>query len=487
MKVFLVALTVLSSQVPAFIAQSDVDFGTCKELAVGSVTPLSKLQDLVADNVKVLSMTEQGFVFDGSDDLGNLLIRSLECDYISVDGVGADSGVKHIAHIGTPFDTSTFPASPFAAQGTTNGADFNNYIFAYLTDSEEYYNAMIEANVVGAGLATISYDDASTGDCLLERTVVVEPSNGGDGGYGYTAVATAFPDPSCAPEDTPYIANWWSSTNNGDISILSNQIPGQAAVFFNLSETTTTLIAMGDDLKTLFGGDNTTADSFGLGGFLPEVEDSPDMIITPLEVNTPTNMPSSDGDSMLIGAQTRPGSFWRSYPSASDVPEGCLVDFGTNVDDICCTADTEQGLRSDFTPYTCALLRGLLPDDPALGLVNYLNCEDGVEVYAEACYDGGNNGGIVPVDATFASSDVTDAKDCGTNGGCSFQVRGKGCWKIRNTNDLPGYEDQPGEVFIYLNEPSCEPEAVSDTPSPEEDPNGSGSAATALKTAVMVF
>lgn len=337
-------------------------------------------------------MTEQGFVFDGSDDLGNLLIPSLECDYISVDGVGADSCVKHIAHIGTPFNTSNFPASLFAAEGTTNGADFNNYIFAYLTDSEEYYNAMIEANVVGAGLATISYDDASTEDCLLERTVVVEPSNGGDGGYGYTAVATAFPDPSCAQEDTPYIANWWSSTNNGDISILSNKIPGQAAVFFNLSETTTTLIAMGDDLKTLFGGDNTTADSFGLGGFLPEVEDSPDMIITPLVVDTPTNMPSSNGDSMLIGAQTRPGSFLRSYPSASDVPEGCLVEYGTNVDDICCTADTEQGLRSDFTSYTCALMKGFLPDDPALGLVNYLNCEDGVEVYGEACYDGGDNG-----------------------------------------------------------------------------------------------
>ncbi|KAL3917941.1 MAG: hypothetical protein SGARI_007591, partial [Bacillariaceae sp.] len=102
----------------ATATRSEVDFGLCKELAVGSVTPLDKLQDLVPPDVKVLSMTEQGFEFPGSDDLGNLLIRSLECDFIQVDGSTEASGVKHIAHIGTPFNTSSFPASPYAAEGT---------------------------------------------------------------------------------------------------------------------------------------------------------------------------------------------------------------------------------------------------------------------------------------------------------------------------------------------------------------------------------
>ena len=488
---FLVVATSAQEDGGAASTRSGVDFGVCKELAVGSVTPLSKLQDLVPANVKVLSMTEQGFVFPGSDDLGNLLIRSLECDYIQVDGKQNSEGgpKKHISHIGTPFDTSSFPASPFAADGTTNGADFNNYVFAYLTDSEEYYDAMVRANIVGAGLATISHEDSSPSECQLERTVVVEDLSGG--GYGYTAVATAFPDPACAPQDTPYIANWWSveDGHNDQVSILSNVIPGQAAVFFDLSVTTISLDAMGDGLKNLFGGDNTTADSFGLGGYLPEVVDSPDMIIDQVGGGIATEVVLGDDDLIMLCAQTRAGSYWLAYPTADDVPDGWLVEPGTKVDDSCCTSDTEQTLRADFTSNTCEIFRGFLPSDATLGLVHYLGCENGMEVYGEACYDGGENGGIVPADVMFEGSNVGSIEDCGTNGGCTFEVRGDGCWKVRNTNDLPGCSDDPVETFLWMNEPSCSEASVGDIvddvpgsgldSASDESDDGSASAASA--------
>lgn len=90
-----------------------------------------------------------------------------------------------------------------------------------------------------------------------------------------------------------------------------------------------------------------------------------------------------------------------------------------------------------------------------------------MEVYGEGCYAGGENGGIVPADATFEGSNVISVEDCGTDGGCSFSVRGDGCWKIRNTNDLPGYEDQPGETFIWLNELSCK--SLDEEQEPEEE------------------
>lgn len=194
-------------------------------------------------------------------------------------------------------------------------------------------------------------------------------TNGAD--YGYKAVATSFPDPACAPQDVPNIANWWS-VDDEEGSILSNFIPGQAAVFFNLSETTITLEATGDGLLNLFGGSKTTADSFGLGGYIPETEESPDMImdqVGSLMAPSDGDEATADDDAILLGAQTRPGSFWMSYATADDVPDGCLVEAGTKVDDKCCTSDEEQFLRSDFAPNTCTIMQGFLPD-PALGLVN---------------------------------------------------------------------------------------------------------------------
>ena len=59
---------------------SEVDFGACTELSTGTTVALSELQARVPETVPVLSLTDQGFVFPGSDALGILITRTLECD-----------------------------------------------------------------------------------------------------------------------------------------------------------------------------------------------------------------------------------------------------------------------------------------------------------------------------------------------------------------------------------------------------------------------
>ena len=80
---------------------SQVDFGACVELSTGSVSSLAELQARVPSGVSVLSLTEQGFVFTGSDDLGILITRTLDCESISVtrDGRTRTQVDRHIAHI----------------------------------------------------------------------------------------------------------------------------------------------------------------------------------------------------------------------------------------------------------------------------------------------------------------------------------------------------------------------------------------------------
>ena len=63
---------------------TDVTFGECSELAVGSVLPLDSLQAQLPDDVTALSLTAQGTIFDGSDDLGVLIARTLRCEDITV-------------------------------------------------------------------------------------------------------------------------------------------------------------------------------------------------------------------------------------------------------------------------------------------------------------------------------------------------------------------------------------------------------------------
>ncbi len=225
------------------------------------------------DGVTALSLTEQGTVFEGSDDLGVLITRTLRCDEISVtqDGETVAAGEQHIAHVGTPVDASVLPASPYNNDGT-NGADFNNYIFGYYSDSEAYIDALTAAGVTGAEVGTISMTDTAAGDCLITRDVTVSAAE-----FSFDASGD-IPDAACEDPVVPFIANWWS-VSDGSVAVASNDIPGQAAIFIDTAATTVTIVPTGEGIQRLVGADAVTADAFGVIGLIP-ASDGSSMTIT---------------------------------------------------------------------------------------------------------------------------------------------------------------------------------------------------------------
>lgn len=257
---------------------SEVDFGACTELSTGTTVPLAKLQARVPDAVPVLSLTDQGFVFPGSDQLGILITRTLDCDSITVTSKGRSRTQpdRHIAHVGTPVDASVLPTTPFSNDGG-NGADFNNYIFAYYSDSSIYRNAMRRAGVQNVAPARINMHDETVDECVLDRTVTVRPHTERSN-YGFTATGV-IPDALCEPPVVPFIANWWSF-HHGEASVLSNNIAGQSAIFINPAETVIVIDAgRRSQLADLFGADTASADAFGVIGAIPAT-DGRDMVIT---------------------------------------------------------------------------------------------------------------------------------------------------------------------------------------------------------------
>ncbi|MEM9608466.1 MAG: hypothetical protein AAGA99_13665 [Actinomycetota bacterium] len=257
---------------------SDVDFGDCVELSTGTTVGLAELQARVPESVPVLSLTDQGIVFPGSDELGILITRVLECESITVtrgDRIRVQHD-RHIAHVGTPVSTASLPASPYNLDGT-NGADFNNYVFAYYTDSWIYRDAMRRAGVQNVASAKISLHDEQIDDCLVDRTATVRPRRRANN-YGFVATGV-IPDASCEPPVVPFVANWWS-VRGDDAAVLSNAIPGQSAVFIDPAQTTIELVpTRRSQLDDVFGADSATADAFGVIGHIPD-SDGVDLIAT---------------------------------------------------------------------------------------------------------------------------------------------------------------------------------------------------------------
>lgn len=281
----IIATALIAALVPAVASAaggpsltSEVDFGDCTELATGTVVALSELQERVPDEVPVLSLTDQGTVFPGSDDLGVVITRVLECDSITVtrDGRTKTQHDRHIAHVGTPIDTSDLPATPFSLDGN-NAADFSNYIFGYYSDSSIFLNAMRRADVQPIAPARIDMADVTVDECIVDRTVTVLPSTGPASNYGFTANGV-IPLAACEPSVVPFVGNWWS-VDDGEASVLSNNIAGQSAIFLSPADATITIEpSRNSQLTDLFGADSTTANAFGFSGFIPENPASAEII-----------------------------------------------------------------------------------------------------------------------------------------------------------------------------------------------------------------
>ncbi|WP_325894603.1 hypothetical protein [Grimontia sp. NTOU-MAR1] len=196
------------------LSNSDVDFSNCREIAGGIVVDKSEVSSLIPNDVSVNSLTDMGFEFDGSDNLGMLIIRSLQCEAIQVTDakgrVKTDENVA-VAHLGTPINTSNLPATTFNLDGV-NGADFNIYTLSYQTSSRAYYGAMARM-----GMKTAKFNkhmmnvqvDTTPGTCDVAQLSVNIPGNSDYSFsiFGEVVQATA----ECNPGGASFTANWWSS------------------------------------------------------------------------------------------------------------------------------------------------------------------------------------------------------------------------------------------------------------------------------------
>lgn len=151
-------------------------------------------------------------------------------------------------------------------------------------------------------------------------------------------------------------------------------------------------------------------------------------------------------------ANAQSSSYWVFYEG--DAPPSCVVPASDMVDESCCTEGPFPGfLISDIFTSTCFVILGLLGDSGE-SLQSYLGCDDGAPIYGEACYNDGENGGIIPAGTIVNPSNATNIEECG----CQFQVSGNGCHKILDYSSLPGFEDDTRQAFLFMNETCSEAE-----------------------------
>lgn len=139
----------------------------------------------------MLSLTAQGSVFDGSDELGLLVTRTLACDEISVRlGAMVRGEGRHVVQAGTPVEPSILPMTPDNNDGGDE-VDSNNYVFGYYSDFPALVDAMSRAGIAGTDTAEITIEDTDLGECTLERTIAVT-----DAPLAFTTTGE-IPDPGC--------------------------------------------------------------------------------------------------------------------------------------------------------------------------------------------------------------------------------------------------------------------------------------------------
>ncbi|WP_028023336.1 hypothetical protein [Enterovibrio calviensis] len=253
------------------LSNSDVDFSNCREIAGGIVVSKADLNAQVPEGVTVNSLTDMGFVFDGSDDVGMLIVRSLACEAIQVtdakDRVSTDENVA-IVQVGTPINVANLPATTYS-NDSVNGADFNNYTLSYQTSSPAYFGAMKRAGLQNIVLDKGIVNELTDNDPNTCSTANLKVNVPGDSEYalgitGDVVEATA----ECHVGGADFIANWWSVDSINRVTALSNEVIDQTFtdtagpdVFVVTNEGTT--------INTLIGSDSSAFTGFSGSGYIP--------------------------------------------------------------------------------------------------------------------------------------------------------------------------------------------------------------------------
>ena len=253
------------------LTNSDVDFSNCREIAGGISVARTSLQEQVPTEVSVNSLTEMGFVFEGSDDLGMLIVRAINCEAISVtDSEGNVTSDENIAfvHVGAPISVANLPATTFSNDGV-NGADFNIYTLSYQTSSLSYFGAMERAGLQNATFNEAIVNeliDLDADQCSTASLLVSVP---GDSEFslsitGEVVEATA----ECHPGGSDFVANWWSVDEQKQVSALSNIVFNQT--FTETAGPNVLVIAPeGRMLSNIIGATHSRFTGFSGSGYLP--------------------------------------------------------------------------------------------------------------------------------------------------------------------------------------------------------------------------
>lgn len=252
------------------LTKSEIDFSNCQELAGGVAVGKASLEAKVPDNVGVLSLTDIGFVFEGSDDLGILIVRSVSCESVTVtdsDGETATDENIVFAHVGTPINTSNLPATTYNKDGV-NGADFNNYTFSYTTTSAAFMGAMERAGLQNVSLnQDIVHEliDLNPDECGISSLLINVP---GDDEFAFTVSGQVVEATAeCNPGGADFVANWWSIDENNQVTALSNEIFDQT---FADSATTDVFLTTrsGKEINNIIGSNSTRFTGFVNSGYI---------------------------------------------------------------------------------------------------------------------------------------------------------------------------------------------------------------------------
>ncbi|MGF1707043.1 hypothetical protein [Enterovibrio baiacu] len=253
------------------LSNSDVDFSNCREIAGGIVVAKADLQSQVPDGITVNSLTDMGFVFEGSDDQGMLIVRSLSCEAIQVtdskDRVRTDNNVAFV-HVGTPINVSNLPATTYS-NDSVNGADFNIYALSYQTSSPAYFGAMKRAGMQNIDLNEGIVNELTDNDPNTCSTANLKVNVPGESQYalgitGDVVEATA----ECHVGGADFIANWWSVDKHDRVTALSNEVIDQT--FTDTAGPDVFVVTNdGTTINELIGTNRSAFTGFSGSGYIP--------------------------------------------------------------------------------------------------------------------------------------------------------------------------------------------------------------------------
>ncbi|WP_163930602.1 hypothetical protein [Paraferrimonas sp. SM1919] len=254
----------------AYLTSSEVDFANCREIAGGITVAKSALTANIPSDVPVFSLTDMGFVFDGSDDLGMLIVRSLSCEAVQVTDSEGNQNLDEnitIVQVGAPIDTSNLPATHFNYDGH-NGADFNIYTLNYTTSSPAYFGALERAGFKNASLNTsitnqlVDLDQEQCSNAYLSVNV---PDSGD---YGLTISGEVVEaTEQCHVGGVNFIGNWWSK-QDAKVAVMSNLVNDQTYTETAGANVFVSSVA-GSKLSEIMGSTMTRFTGFSGSGFLP--------------------------------------------------------------------------------------------------------------------------------------------------------------------------------------------------------------------------